>query len=339
MKRLVTLYILIIMTFILLIGCSDDNKKDVNLNDKNIESSYNPFDLDDEQISTDAEFGFGPVNPVNELTYTGDPIEQEYYYDNTGDTDCKLGFMIFIDGVAQLYKINGENNQSIMHEFDVNKKSKTKFKVSFKPSIGKEGDKLGLYVATIFNPNYVPSASVPSFGNNRALSQVLPVDLKYLKSINNLELNTNDKYSTENITEEIKKEYLTVDEINSKKYVANEAPLFHLKYDGDFKNSKIELKNASKLSLRLEGLCGPDEGNYRTTIFIDNKPVKTVDGKKYLEMQLKKEMLSKQSFDVDISGLTGLHVLYTISVPKRNDYSKITNPIVQSPPKLLIIGE
>ena len=116
-------------------------------------------------------------------------------------------------------------------------------------------------------------------------------------------------------------------------------PLLELKYKGDYKESKIELKRNLKLNFELEGFCGPSasDGKYRTTIFIDNKPVKTIDGKEYLEMDLKKEIVSKQAFDVDISGLKGSHVLYTISVPIGNDYK--ANSILKSAPKLLVVEE
>ncbi|MBU3129924.1 hypothetical protein LGL55_19570 [Clostridium tagluense] len=339
MKKVAVLCSSIIITSLLASGCTSNYKKNVPINNKNTESSVNPFDLNDEKSDVQAAFGFGPVNPVDELSYTGAPIQQEYFYDNVGGADCNLGFMIFIDGIAQSYKINGENTEEIMHKFDVKKKSKIMFKASFKPNIGKKGDKLGLYVTTIVNPKHVPSVKSPDFGNNLALSQVLPVNLKYVESANNSQLKVYDKYLMQNVTEKIKNQYLSADESNKGKYVSNQASLFYLKYNGDYKGSKIELKKTSKLSLTLEGLCGPNDGKYRTTIYIDNKPVKTIDGKDYLEMQLKKGMLSKQNFDVDINGITGIHVLYTISVPQGNDYSILTNPIVESSCKLLVIGE
>lgn len=335
MKKVVTLGITIIMVCLLLIGCSNNSKKDEKTHDKNTQSSYNPFDLKDEQVNVDAEFSFGPVNPVDELTYTGEPIEVEYAYDNLGDTDFKAGFMIFIDGIAQVYKVDGENKEEIMHEFNVKKKSQIKFKASFKPNIGEKGDKLSLHITSTLNPNYVASSNYPSFGNNLGLSQALPVNLRYLKSVNYPELKIHDKYSIENITKEIKKEYLGRGKDNTEEYVLNEEALLKLKYKGDDRESKIELKKNSKLSLTLEGFGGPKDTKYRTTIFIDNKPVKTIDGKEYLEMEVKKNMLSKQNFDVDISELKGTHVLYTISVPRgRGTYS-----IVKSSPKLLIVEE
>ena len=247
--------------------------------------------------------------------------------------------MIFIDGIAQSYKIDGENKEEIMHEFNLKKKSKIKFKASFTPSIGKKGDKLGLYVTATLNPKIIPDKNYPDFGNNQGMSQVLPVNLKYLKSVNNKEKKIHDKYSTENINENIKKEYLGEGKNRDEEYNSNMEPLIQLKYKDDYKESKIELKRNSKLNLELEGFCGPSASGrkYRTTIFIDNKPVKTIDGKEYLEMNLNKEMLSKQAFDVDISGIKGSHVLYTISVPVGNDYK--TNLILKSDAKLLVVEE
>lgn len=340
MKKITAFCIAIIVTSLLFTACGNNNKISTGNNDKSERTSYNPFDLSNEIINNNtASFGFGPVSPVDELTYTGKPVERDYFYDNTGAIDCRLGFMVFIDGIPQAYKIDGEDNEEIMHEFNVPKKSKIQFKVSFKPNIGEKGDKLGLYVVTIFNPSYMPSPDRPGFGNIHRLSQVLPVALNYLEASNGPELKIYDDYSIENVTDEIKKEYLARSKDGKEDFEPNSTHLFHLKYNGDYKETKIELKKSSKLSLTLEGLCGPDDAKYRTTVFIDNKPVKTTDGQEYLDMQLKKGMLAKQDFDIDITGLTGNHILSTISAPIGDDYSKITNPVIQSDCKLLVIKE
>lgn len=338
-KKIITFFIItIILVSFLFVSCGND-KKIMKSNVSKAKSTYNPFNSGDEKTSVQAEFSFGPVNLAKELSYTGNDIEEDYFYDNSGDADCKFGFMIFIDGIPQSYKIDGESSKEIMHQFSVKKKNKVQFKVSFSPNTGKKGDKLGLYAVTIFNPNEIPSPSFPSFGNNHKLSQVLPVTLNYLKSADSSEPEIDDKYSTENVTEEIKKEYLAVDKNDNGKYVSQGVHSFYLKFNNNYKKTKIELKKNSKLNLTLEGLCDPDDARYRTTVFIDNKPVKTIDGKDYLEMQLKKGMLSKQSFEIDTKGLTGNHIVSTISVPVGNDYNKLSNQVVESNCKLLIMGE
>jgi hypothetical protein len=320
-------FIIIVAIFLTACSTSDQNASIVNSDKKNAQSTYNPFDLGDE-TDRSIEFGFGPVSPVDELTYTGVPIKKNYFYDNSGNADCEFGFMIFIDGIAQAYKINGKKNEEIMHQFSVPKKTKIQFDISLKPSIGKKGDKLGMYVVTIFNPTYMPSTTATVFGNNHALSQATPVNLNYIASANSQNLKINNTYSIESATDKVK----------GNKYVPQGSHAFSLEYQGDYRNAKIELKKNSKLSLTLRCLCDPEDAKYRTTIFIDNKPAKTVDGKEYMDIQLKKGMVSKQNFDVDISGLKGKHILSTISGPIGND-SKPKNPIVQSDCKLLVIGE
>lgn len=339
MRKIKALCIVTIIISLFFVACSSNDKKTVENNDEKVKSAYNPFDLSNEKGNNELAFYFGPASKVEELSYTGETIEKDYFYDNVGEVDCTLGFMIFVDGIAQPYTIDGGDSEKIMHQFNMQEKSKTQFKVSFNPNVGEKGDKLGLYAVTILNPTYIPSIDLPVFGHGRALSQVSPITLNYIESASNSELKINDEYSTEIVTEEIKKEYLSVSEDNKEEYLSPGAHLFFLKYNGDYKETKIAVKKNSKLNLTLEGLCALNDAKYRTTIFIDNKPVKTIDGKDYLEMQLKKGMISKQSFDVDISGLTGTNALYTVSVPLGDDYSKITNSIFQTKPRLLIIEE
>lgn len=337
MKKITVFISIIITILVLFTACSGSNKENISNNNKNTKSSYNPFDVDDKNNNTSVSFEFGSTNPVDELIFDGKDIEKEYYYNNSGDIDCKLGFMIFIDGIAQPYRVNGNDNNEIIHEFTLNKKSNIKFKVSFTPTIGQKGNELGMYVVTIFNPTYIPLEGNPIFGNNHNLSQVLPVKVKYLESVRTSELKINNTYTTENVNEEIKKEYLNVSKENQSEYTSAGTHIFHLKYNGEYKESKIELTQGSDLNLTLEALCDPDDAKYRTTVFIDNKQVKINDEQDYLDIQLKKGMLSKQSFSIDIKGLLGSHVLSTVSVPIGNDYSKVSNPVVESKGKLLVI--
>ena len=338
MKRVLIICCAIIIMSLLLSSCTSNGS---NSYDKPSKTVSNPFDFSSEEESDSVGFGFGPVNPVDKLTYTGKPIEREYLYENTGNVDCKLGFMIFIDGIPQAYKVDDESTEEIMHQFSVSRKDKIKFKVSLKPTIGEKDNVYGLYAVTLLNPSFMPASDIPNptFGNNHTLSQVLPVTLKYLESVKSPILKVNSKYSTQMVNDEIKKEYLSQSKDNKNEYVPNGAHLFHLIYKDDYKQTKIEITKGSNLNLKLEGFCGPEDASYRTTVFIDNKPVKTFDGHDYLEMQLKKGMLSSQDFCIDTKGLTGSYTLSTISVPVGNDYVRPQNPVVQTNCRLLVIKE
>lgn len=335
MKKLVSILVAFIIGITCLAACN--NKKTIEANN-NKEKKVNPFDLEGNNEIYDISYSFGPVRiEENSFEFNGKFMERDYEYINESEVKCNFGFMMFIDGIPQSYKVNEKEEEKFMHTFDVEKKSREQFKVSLNPSVGKNGDILGLYVVSIFNPNFSLNKNLKIIGHNYALAQALPIDIKYKESSNVKKVNINDKYMLQQINEKIKEKYYNKDKNN--KCIDPKEQRIYLNYNKDYKEMKILCKSNSKVNLTLEGLGIVDECKYRTTIFIDNKPVKTSEGEDYLDMELKKGSLSKQSFNIDTRNLKGVHSLYTISVPVGDNYKKITSQVIQSEPKLLIIEE
>ena len=89
----------------------------------------------------------------------------------------------------------------------------------------------------------------------------------------------------------------------------------------DNRYAVIKTAKDKKLTLYLEGFGGYDSSigktvKCRTTVFIDNQPVKTTAGDDYIETTMSNDKLSVQSFSLDLSGLSsGKHALYAVSVP------------------------
>lgn len=312
-----------------------NNKKSIEVS--NNKEEVNPFDLKDNNESYDISYSFGPVNIEDSIEFNGKSIEKDYEYINESDVKCNFGFMVFIDGIPQSYKVNGNSEEKFMHTFDVEKNAKEQFKAMLKPSVGKKGDTLGLYTVSIFNPNFSLNKELKMLGHNYTLAQVLPIDIKYKDSSTIKRVNISDKYTLHQINDDIKQKYYIKDTNN--KYIDPKMDNVYLNYNKDYKEMKIVGKNNSKINLVFEGLGIVDDGKYRTTIFIDNNPTKTSEGEDYLDVEFKKGNLSKQSFNIDTKNLVGTHVLYTVSVPIGDSYKKITSQVIQSNPKLLIIEE
>lgn len=133
MKKILALSLLIV----LFTGCSQ-KQEDVKI--KDVESMAENIDLTG---------GFGLHNIENGYVYDGEAVNVDFDYEIDG-RDCKLGVMIFIDGIPQ--KIDGDNK---VYSFAANKGEKGTKRVSFTPNVGNKGDRLIMQGAIIYDNEIV----------------------------------------------------------------------------------------------------------------------------------------------------------------------------------------
>jgi len=171
MKRLVK----ILFALLLLVGCSSKSDED-NLDavDPNtFESEENPV------LQSTALFGHNFISQINgekaEFDYNGSPIEIPYRLESGEDNekDFTVGFDVYIDGIPQKYSVIKTNcgnedeklDKSYMHQFTMAKGEVCDFSFVLDPNVGKKGEVLGLYIGTVFNPDYISTKENPAFGN------------------------------------------------------------------------------------------------------------------------------------------------------------------------------
>ena len=163
-KKKVLIILVIITLMIAGSGCSNNVTKQENKNlVKSIENNQNSQEESSKDISY-GQFGFGVVAEKQGMisyTYKNDDISIPYYVEGLDQTmTSNFGIIVFVDGIAQPYSIRKEDGnvseESYMTKFSLDNKERENFDIVFQPISGKKGEKVGVIIATILAPDYLP---------------------------------------------------------------------------------------------------------------------------------------------------------------------------------------
>src|SRR5690606_24823954 len=156
---------LLLMIFVVVVaGCSKENPNEneaKTIHNKN----DNPFEVNDEATGILDAMSHGFANPELDesgearlpLYYDGGELEINYFVNASGRAK-NVGFLVFIDGKPQPYKINTtEARYEYMHIFELEEDDKdTPFTFIFTPVTGKQGDTLDIIITSVYNPAFMP---------------------------------------------------------------------------------------------------------------------------------------------------------------------------------------
>ena len=115
------------------------------------------------EMETDlGSLGHGPASPDRDeagarlpFVYEGGEMRLEYEVHATGMAK-NVGFLVFIDGIAQPYRLD-ETSCQYMHIFDLEADAKSyPFSFVFTPVTGTKGDTLALTVVGVYGPSFMP---------------------------------------------------------------------------------------------------------------------------------------------------------------------------------------
>lgn len=337
------LLLAIILCFVSLTACNNaiDNVSDSSLPEDNPFNMREADNSDDDAIALGG-YSFGPADAEMDgkplvYSYDGGEMVVEYTI-SSGDKPTKAGFLIFVDGIPQPYKINDANaDYEYLHEFSLTPNEHTDFNFIFTPVTGQKGETLDIYVAGIFNPMFIPDmVETNSYGVYHGLLPALPIKLNFNVDTKNAaegllskqNVLKNAKSSTENISNDVRKEYDgRLDDYAFIDIFAGGTNISYLNTldAGDKKDISIQLKGFGK-----EGL------KYRTTLYLNHQPVKSIEQDCW-DMNISKGDVSIISLDLDTSSLTGLNTLYAVSVPIEYDANNEVNIIKSG--SLLVIAD
>ncbi|EGW38377.1 hypothetical protein [Desulfosporosinus sp. OT] len=288
-------------------------------------------------------FGFGIDPPHEEMQvyeYTGEEIHIPFMVTGMDDNvKSDFGLIVFLDGFSQPYKIKQKNNEvseeQFMKKFSLKNEEKQEFEIVFTPVTGKEGDRLGIVFAVIFNPDYIPqNENKAIYGMNHKLFSTVSQEI-YFKcgTVNKEEQSSYSKSLVEDISQEVKDKTKAKDENSiadgSSDSLSTTAEL--LQEDG--KNNIFYAKNGkAKFKFRIYG--GLDT-TYHTTIFVNNNPVQVM-GSDYIDTTTKKGKMCTIELEFDTGKYERLNTIYAISVPAGKGYLLKNNSPIKTKSILLV---
>lgn len=324
------LFILLLCCCIYLAGCTGSSKKS---EDDSVSESEEGFSSTEVMGS----LGHGLASYLVDedigaayVTYEGGELKIDYKASSTGMFECGVGFMIFIDGVAQPYKTSEETEVKYMHTFHFQDNIENEFSFYFVPTVGQKGDMLELCIASIYNPDYQPdmdeSKGYGIFHDMLTNSYIIKYDaspakidsevsdLDLISSLKIEELDVQDNRMTENLEKDIH----IVSYIN----------------DADITNGNYYIANEEKNNIKLE-ICGTNSTEYRVCFFVNHRMISGA-WEEQLRIHVRPNKMTVLEAEMDISLLEGYDTFYAVIVPC--DTSQILQSSLMKTNSVLLIS-
>lgn len=298
------------------------------------ETSYNPFENHEtaaENEQADAMFGYGLVeSAVDQKIKYDENLSIDFWINNSGD-DSNVGFMIFVDGVRQDYSINGEDEKTGMHIFEVKSGEKITFTANFEPTAEKYSDTLNFSYGIINNPKFTPDSPTTVFGNNYRIEQISFIAMADVSERIKTADNAIEVQSVE-ITNEEKQEFIEYDESGNVcgNQLDGRTQLRSLKngsptQDGDPAPNSVSPSDTLELQL-----LGGKKQLWRVSMYVDHKLVPAFNGAYYADMTSDADTKSVYTINMSEIDLPDKEygAIYFIAVPVENGMtSVIMSPI------------
>lgn len=310
---------MIILFNVLFVSCASNEPIDISSIEKEVaeELAEDPFKEAESQMKVLGSLGHGLNDKLDEnefIEYSGTDVEVDYYVELEGNVNS-VGFLLFLKGEPQPYKIKGaETEYEYMHPLTVDEERK-QFTFQFTPIVGKKGEVLELQVISIYNPVFIPDMTTTSaYGSYH---HALPTIIDRVKMVENApdqgvslegyngDIVISPSQQAVNITEEfldVKFHKIEMEELNT--YLFS-----RILYNGETTYSNINLSQLDKFEVSY-CLFGVPNAEFVTTFYIDHKPIYST------EVTLQKGKYEQIDLELDTTQLDGLNSFYVMSVPK-----------------------
>ncbi len=267
------------------------------------------------------------------FSYDGGEFQLAYQYSVTGKLDA-VGFLLFLDGKPQPYKVNDTTAEyEYCHSFPAEEDQS--FSFLFEPVTGSTGDTLALTVVSITNPDFQPDMeSTSSYGwyhkcleyrtqlqFNKSASPDIPFQAKATDAFSNVTIQE-EKITSAYIEKTLRQngwDSVTMDDLNQRVY-----------YTADFNGSivfdNLCLSDSDEVAFRYT-ICGIPGVEYDLSFFIDHQPVCLDNGLSY-HVALSKGNRWVFEIAFDASKMDSFQTFYVMAVPKNSSNDVL--PVLKS---------
>ena len=243
------------------------------------------------------------------LEYTGGELRVPYLATGEG-TGRSVGFLLFLDGIPQPYRLNGEGEYAYMHPFTLGEdNTEEHFSFAFVPVTGRAGDTVTLTVADLFNagfePDMVSSSSFGLYGD--AVTGSYPISFsadpepdapegKTLAALSGVSVKNElmtARFVEENLGPQIG---MSTGDGKTREDKLDENVYVFDTFDGKEELNDIEITGRDTLHIAVD-ICGIPGLTYRVSFFADNTPL--TDGEDiFREVTLEKGKTARVEADL-----------------------------------------
>ncbi len=243
------------------------------------------------------------------FSYTGGTLKLPYYAEGSG-LGANCGFLLFLDGIPQPYRIESDGAYAYLHQLSLTDNIRKDFSFYLEPVTGKAGEILTLTILSLTPQSFDETKELP-----------LGTSQNFLENYVSLTFET-DAVSTQpaagstvsilrNLS--VSEEELTPESIDSYLSDGTGTPAASVSELSTrvFQNCSLS-EDGTKLSHILLGHPGV---RYRTTLFLDYIPL-WHEGSCCVDRNLKSGLASRLDVKLDSSALNSTHILSVLSVPR-----------------------
>jgi hypothetical protein len=332
MKKLCGALLSLAFAIVMMTGCSFNKSNLGNQYSPNIEKFVEESETDSVEMGRISHGLRAPVfegkNVQHPLQYDGGEMSVAYNVKASGEAK-NVGFLIFVDGIPQPYKIDSRDAPNeYMHIFDFTEDDKdTPFTFIFTPVTGRIGETVKATILSVFRPSFQPDMKeTVSYGGYHQILQV-NTEIEFnqdapVEKFSDTPLIISEKtFTYEAVTNALFDEISGgAFEITQEYYDSNVFSMLY--YDDEIiRTHNLKVKSQGQLSLTYK-LCGATGAKYRTTFYINHQPVASQDTIAH-NIDVKKDKISVLKVELDLSKLGDFNTFYAISVPlNSSDYTE-----------------
>ncbi len=304
--------IIIMMTCcIAMTGCTASDKAEM-ITSESAAREENPFSSQIDQATTEAAYSWGIANYDKEkrtITYDGNGLELEIEIDNM-QAACEIGFMVFIDGIAQPYRLEEDTAEAYIHPIELEESTKKTVLLTLEPEFAIAGNEHEMYIASMYGPSYRVTEENAGYGNYESILPCLPWKIKY--AARDHADCTDDQVQYTDLPDEVRKQYIiessdgtTTNKLDTQlvtKYVQNGTIV---------ENAKIDVSD--DLTLQL---YGGENQKYRICAMVDHCPVSVFGGKAYCDVVVESGRMAEVTVGFqELSEIQNYSPLYFVLCP------------------------
>ena len=218
--------------------------------------------------------------------------------------DTEVGYMIFIDGIPQVYGIGEQENYLIPLEC---MSGVSEEKLTFTPTVSENTEEHTAYFVCINRPGFRVSGDNMDYGNYHSMSQMLP--WKISGNFSETDSTIAAEVTYQPIPEEIKEQYTSVNRDGTvrKRY---ENTLYSMFYQNGAETERFDGRDNTQLVL-----FGGPEGGYRIRLFVDQSPVAAFSGADYVDVLMENEQMAVVDLDLSEAEISDYSCMYAILCP------------------------
>ncbi len=327
MKTRTALFLTVCLLLSLLSGCGTNGDPEESSGDAGMEAESNPFDYEGPPEILGYVSHSGNWSGREEdvpLEYTGGELEVPYRAEGDG-TGRNVGFLLFLNGIPQPYRLNGQGEYGYMHPFTLREDNvEEQFTFNFVPVTGAAGETLTFTVANIFNadfePDMVNSSNFGLYGD--ALSTINFIHFSAgpetgapgaepLKALTSVTV-TNELMTAEFVEKNLGAQTgMTALDGETRQDRLDKTVYVFDTYDGKQELNDLEVTGRDSLHVALD-ICGIPGITYEVSFFADHVPL--ADGADAVwEVTLEKGKVARVEGDLSLDGLEGVTTFYAVA--------------------------